>query len=224
MGRRVEQSPNFGPHLLHDTSSLHWQYTECVARKKSGKKSAQDFVDACDELLAYVATARGLTAKEESWCLDYAIIRLYREFETLMLDFLTVAINNDTATVAATTGIRFPKHLTDEVCEFLVIGTGFFDFKGRDGLIKTLKSFLPKTHYVVVEVSESMYTIPLDKLSALRNFAAHDSHKSKSAALKATSQQRIGSAGSWLKTGTRFAEIVADLKVLAFNLENCAPF
>jgi len=46
---------------------------------------------------------------------EYAVIRLYREFESLILQGLVGAINNDTSTLSATSGVQFPKHLTDEV-------------------------------------------------------------------------------------------------------------
>ena len=59
------------------------------------------------------------------------------------------AINNDTSTLSQTVNIEFPKSLSDAVCEFIVTGGGYFDFKGRDGLIKTLKDYVPSNHYIV---------------------------------------------------------------------------
>ena len=57
----------------------------------------------------------GQTDEHISWLYSYAIIRLYREFESLVLDALVGAINNDTTTVSTTTGVKFPKHLSTEV-------------------------------------------------------------------------------------------------------------
>ena len=82
-----------------------------------------------------------------TWAHDYGIIRLYREFEDMILNCLVAAINSDTQQLSNTTGIDFPKHITDEVCEFIIVGDGYFDFRGRDGLIKTLKRYLPDNHY-----------------------------------------------------------------------------
>lgn len=56
----------------------------------------------------------------QSWLHDYAIIRAYTAFEDLMLDALVGAINDDTTTISTTTGVKFPMHLTDEMCEYLV--------------------------------------------------------------------------------------------------------
>jgi len=159
-----------------------------------------------------------------SWLHNYAVIRLYREFEGLMLSTLIGAINNDTATLQETTGIEFPKHLTDEICEFLITGTGYFDFKGRSGLIKTIKSFVPEAHYLLTAVKKPAYRPALDQLSALRNFAAHESYPSKRAALEAIEGERIASSGAWLKRQGRFATLVASLKALATEIENAAPY
>src|SRR5712692_9764090 len=120
-----------------------------MPRKKSIKKAAVKFDRDAEQALDFVTACGALSEDHVSLIHDYSVIRLYRSFETLMLDTLVGAINNDTATISDRTGIRFPKHLTDEVCEYLLIGDGFFDFRGRDGLIATLKEFVPDDHYLV---------------------------------------------------------------------------
>ena len=154
-----------------------------MARKKSIKKSARNFRSKAAEVEAFVAAREvGATGEHASLLYDYAIIRLYREFESLMLDTLVGAINNDTATVSAQMGITFPKHLSDEVCEYIITSGGYFDFKGRDGLIKVLKKFVPESHFLPTIVKKSAYKSDLEQLSALRNFAAHHSEQSRRAA------------------------------------------
>jgi hypothetical protein len=184
-----------------------------------------DFCNHVDGISAFLATvAVGQSDEHISWLHNYAIIKLYKEFEGLILDALVGAVNNDTSTIAATTDVRFPKHLTDDVCEFLITGTGYFDFKGRSGLIRTLKSFVPDTHYLVVTVKNRAYKDALERLVALRNFAAHESSSSKRAALEAIGQERISTSGSWLKRQGRFVAISASLKSLAMEIHNAAPY
>ncbi len=196
-----------------------------MPRKKSVKLSATDFCNRVDNINIFLATlSTGQSEEHVSWLHNYAIIKLYREFEGLMLDALVGAVNNDTSTIAATTDVQFPKHLTDEVCEFLITGTGYFDFKGRSGLIKTLKSFVPDTHYLVTVVKKSAYKSPLEQLTALRNFAAHESSASKRAALEAIGGKKIASSGAWLKKQGRFDSIASQLKALATDIKNAAPF
>lgn len=196
-----------------------------MARKKSIKYSTTAFNAEVDKIINFLAAATaGQTDEHITWMHNYAIIRLYKEFESLMLDVLVGAVNNDTSTLSATTDVVFPKHLTDEVCEFLITGTGYFDFKGRSGLIRTLKSFVPDAHYLVTTVKKATYTNTLDKLSALRNFAAHESEVSKRAALEAIGAERLSSSGAWLKKQNRFTAIANSLKALSTELHGLAPF
>ncbi len=195
-----------------------------MPRKKSIKNSANWFNSKADDLLRYVSASSSLSDEHQSWCHEYAIIRLYREFENLMLEALTGAINNDTTTISKTAGIAFPKHLTDEICEYLIIGNGYFDFKGRNGLIRTLKKYVPEDHYLVDIIKKAKYKNALEQLSALRNYAAHDSYQSKNAAKKATGFEKMTSCGAWLKKQGRFNWLVAKLKELSTEIHNAAPY
>lgn len=195
-----------------------------MPKKTSIKASANEFKAETEKILAFVVASSGLGDEHVSWCHDLAIIRLYRAFESLMLDTLVGALNNDTSTLSSRTGFSFPKHLTDEVCRFLVTGRGYFDFKGRDGLIKTLKQYLPDDHYLVEIVSKAGHRNALELLSSARNYAAHDSPQSKDAFKRATDQVRVGSAGSWLKRQNRFQNIADRLKAMADEIHAEAPY
>ena len=196
-----------------------------MAKKKSVRLAADNFVVDADNIAQFASQVAGpISDQHKSWVHDYAIIRLYREFEGLMLSALTGAINNGTSTVSSKIGINFPKHLTDEVCEFLITSGGYFDFKGRDGLIKTIKQFVPDDHYLLTTVKKPGYKDALNRLSALRNFAAHDSSQSKKAAIAALSCKNLSSSGSWLKSQGRFRALVASLQSLAREISTNAPF
>lgn len=196
-----------------------------MPRKKSLKKSAEKFGNAAEDVSDFISKLQPHSSKEhDSWIHEYAMIRIYREFEQLMLESLIGAINNDTSTISATSGIQFPKHLTDEVCEFLLVGNGYFDFKGRDGLIGILRRYVPSNHYLLAIVKKPKYKQSLEQLAALRNYAAHASTFSKSSAKRTVSADRIGSAGSWLKVQGRFEDIIQDLKAIANEIEDNAPY
>ena len=97
-------------------------------RKKSAKKAAKDFVSKADEIEKFIDSINlsRLSTKHVTWAHEYAIIRLYREFEDMILNSLIAAINKNTSELSNTTGISFPKHLTDEVCEYIIVGDGYF--------------------------------------------------------------------------------------------------
>ena len=196
-----------------------------MPKKKSVKKAASVFREQISETIDFVKLSeKGLSDAHLSRLYDTAIIFLYRDFENLILEVLVGAINNDTGTIKSTLGIDFPKHLTDEVCYYIATGPSYFDFKGRDGLIKRVKQYVPDKHYLVTTLKDSKYKLSIERLCALRNFAVHGSPQSKRAVLKAIKQTRVGSAGSWLKKQGRLHGIMNRLKELATDLENRAPF
>ena len=195
-----------------------------MPRKKSIKALAKEYLKVSDAIVEYFNLTAALKEEYSQWCADYAIIRLYREFETLMLGALAGAINNDAATISTTVGFNFPKHMSDNVCRYLVIGTGYFDFKGRDGLIKTAREFVPDSHYLVTVLKDAKYKDALERISAFRNLAAHDSEKAREAARKAIGGTKIGTVGSWLRAGGRFTDISDSLKALAQDIEKKAPY
>ena len=114
------------------------QTTKNIMRKKSAKKVAIDFVKKAEEIEKFIdpSNLTNLSEKHITWAHEYAIIRLYREFERMILHSLIAAINNNTSDLSQETGVSFPKHLKDEVCEYIIVGNKYFDFKGRDGLIR----------------------------------------------------------------------------------------
>ena len=196
-------------------------------RKKSIKLAAQSFVTNVDEIIAFAGRGIGpgaLTDQDQSWCYDLAIIRIYREFEDLMLSCLVALINNDATTFSQVKKRNFPRHMNVEVCEYLICGDGYFDFAGRDGLIKIIKKIVPAAHWLPTIVSDAAYSDALKKLSALRNFAAHDSVVSKKKALEAIGGKGISSSGAWLKRQNRFLIVCTSLKAMAARIDASAQF
>lgn len=193
-------------------------------RKTSLRDAASAFQTTADEIVQF-AERLSLNApkQDSSWIHEYAIIRLYREFEQLMLYAISGAINNDSSALSTTLGIEFPKHLAQPVCEFIVTGGGYFDFRGRDGLIKDMKKPLGDTHWLVAIVKKPAYKNAIDQLIALRNFAAHDSEQSRTRAKKSLDLKRLSSAGAWLKRQKRLNTLADRLKALASDIEATAP-
>ena len=142
----------------------------------------------------------------------------------MILDCLVAAINNDTEQLSFTTDVRFPKHLTDEVCNYVIVGDGYFNFRGRDGLIRELRRFLPNDHYLVDIVKQQSYKGTLERLSALRNHAAHESETSKARAMRAVDQERMPPAGARLKKRNRLHKIAQSLDRLADQIVSRAPY
>jgi hypothetical protein len=197
-----------------------------MPRKISVKRASALFreqVEAIEKFLQ-TPTLASLPVVHQAWCYDLGIIRTYRGFEELMLKTIIAAININTTTISHTTGIGFPKHLNQSVCRYLVVGKGYFDFKGRDGLIQKIRAYIPEDHGLVHIVKDSTFRQSIERLSALRNFAAHESVQSKQAALKATGQRYLRSSGHWLLKYGRFFKVTTDMKLFADRLKTSAPY
>lgn len=193
-------------------------------KKKSVRKAREAFAAELEAISLFIEDGSKLQEVHLPWIYDQAIIRLYRAFEDFMLACLVAAINNDMSQLTERTGVKFPKHLNDEVCEYLILGDGYFDFKGRDGLIKTVRQFVTDDHYLYKTLKKEQYKLPLEKLSALRNFAAHDSWPSKQRALKAIEGDKISSSGAWLMRQERFSHLAKKIGDLAQEIGDAAPY
>ena len=212
-------------------------------KKKSIKLTAEKFSESVDDTLKFTQSVKMLSDKYKSWCFDLAIIHLYREFENFMLHCLIALINNDSSTLSERQGIDFPRHINVKVCEYLIRGDGYFDFKGRSGLIKKIKQFVPSKpdhddDHWFLKIVKGCDKNSLNQIITLRNFAAHNSPHAKKSALeyiKKVDKKRknmSSSSGAWLKarergqkTGeNRFAKICKSLKEMAEDIKSQAPY
>lgn len=213
-------------------------------KKKSAVRSATAFLSTSQDIRSFIneVTAAPLSKKSTTHVYDAAIIKLYVAFERLMFDCLAGALNRDSTAFSAKTGVTFPVHMNLKVCEYLVTGGGYFDFKGRSALISTMKDFTPEGHYLVKVVAKDEYHFALELLLALRHLAAHESPQSRKRARLAIYQFSTNkkdashkdvlkanarvppTAGSWLKRPGRFNFIAADLDKLANEIITNAPF
>ena len=200
-----------------------------MPKKTSVKLRAEQFKQEARTLLEFCEEAeQHLSAAHVSLVYDAAVIRLYASFEQMILGTLTGAINNNTSHVSNTTGVQFPKHLTDEVCEYIITGGGYFDFQGRDGLIRRIKRHVPDNHYLLTAIKDDRHKESLNQLCALRNYAAHGSKISRKKALDSVGKKKMKSAGTWLKAKergkSRFEEIAGNLAELSNTIEESAPY
>jgi hypothetical protein len=211
-----------------------------MPRKKSARDASDRFLTATQEVRSFldeIAKAK-LSDLAQSRAHDQAIMATSVAFEHLMLHCLVAAVNNDTATISQKSGVNFPKHLTDEVCEYLVTGGGYFDFRGREGLTKTVRRFVPESHWLLEIVKDARYRFDLELLIGLRNYVAHDSKQGKAAATKAMKGfelrrqaqpadlvgMRIPTAGAWVKRSRRMMRLLDGLDQLAKEIGVRAPY
>lgn len=150
---------------------------------------------------------------------EHAIIMLYKAFENFNLRVIISCLNHDHSHVEQQFGINLGSHINDDVCEFLVTKGGFFDFKGRDGLIRIYRDLISGSHVVSKILKKDVYRKTINQLCAIRNYSAHNSKKSKETAKKEFEVTRISNAGKCLKQNKRFENIMAGLIALANDIK-----
>jgi len=213
-----------------------------MSRKKSGKRAATTFLGTTQRLRDYVEEVDGsqLTDQATTWAYEAALMKTSVAFERLMLDCLIAALNSDTEPFSTATGITFPKHLTEKVCEFLITGGRYFDFRGKDGLVDHTKKVTGTSHYLHTAVTHPKYHHTLELLISLRNYAAHESPQSRKKAKREIAAYHLskkkptdaelakanapGSAGSWIKRQERFDDLLNNLDSLAKEIHAGAPY
>ncbi|MBX9423846.1 hypothetical protein [Streptomyces lateritius] len=217
-----------------------------MGKKKSGKLAADQFRVTTRRIRDYLDEIDGASFTDQAvtWAYESALIKTSVAFEKLMLECLVVALNKNTQPFSEVTGTTFPKHLNQKVCEYLITGGGYFDFKGRGALIGDMKKITGDPHYLLGAVGKDRYYHSLELLFSLRNYAAHESPQSKEK-VRATifcSRKRIKnpksnqqhaadfakakaptSAGAWLKRQNRLRKILDDLEALAGEIHAGAP-
>lgn len=150
-----------------------------------------------------------------SYSYENAILMIYKSFEEFIIRIMVSCLNHDHSAFEEKHGIALGRHINDDVCEFLITKGGYFDFRGYSGLLDMLKGTIGNDHTFVSTIKKERYKTCINKMCAARNYAAHNSKQSKNAVKKVFNAQSISSAGSFLKSARRMADIIESLKALA---------
>lgn len=198
-------------------------------RKKSPAKSLAGLKSEISSIRGFIAEAKGgaLTDNAQDYCHDFAVVWMYREFERFVLDVLVAQINRDPKPFYDCIGVGFDKHPTVDQCRFLLTGDRYFDFRGHGGLISLIKKAAGDGSALEAAAKDREGRIAFEILVGLRNYIAHQSDQSWSAALAAMrhwepDRQNLGSAGFWLSISnggvTRLERLVGEIEKLCENM------
>lgn len=182
-------------------------------RKIDFQKSTADFKKQVTDLKSFLSESKiafsGNKNRDSyiSNCYEYGIISLYKIFETFIYRTIVGCINHDSSHVSETYNLNFGKHISDEMCDFILTKGKYFNFSGRSDLISICKKHIGDTYGVVDILKNRNYESALDELIAFRNFAAHSSKQAKTKAKEVIKGQRIPSIGSYLKKQARLEKI-----------------
>ena len=189
-----------------------------------------EFLDRINEIDSYIRRCKDVFASpSDSKYLEYSyengIIMLYKAFEYFIMRTIIACLNHDHTFFERKYKVRFGKHINIDICEFLLTNGGYFDFSGRDGMSKVLAQTIGKEHNIAKVFKKNDYKDIIIQLCALRNYAAHNSNQSKSAAMKALAlSNRIATPGKCLQQNRRFQKIMEGLRLLANDVKDTPMF
>lgn len=184
-------------------------------------------IEEVQDFIKTIESCRKITDKHKHWCYQQGIIRIYRAFEVLILNCLVALLNKDASHLKEAAGIKLSKnfYLSQDTSRFVVTGGEYFNFRNYDGLIKECRRFLPDDHQLICALRGHKKTI--EKMTALRNFSAHDSHKAKAQMKKVLRMDRPGEPGKWLrggknKPGEPIQDLIKEFEKLAGAISSIA--
>lgn len=197
-----------------------------MANKKSYRKVIQTFLKELDDQEGFIDRAReaGLRGRPLTLVYEMSLIKLVSAVELLVLDSLVTAINREPAAVGRRAGVRVPHHLTDDMCEYLIVRNKYFGFSDSGDLLGRVKEFLPSDHWLVQALKASIHKDSFDRMTALRHYAAHGSPYSRKKAKERVGAKRLSTAGAWYASERRYVALVRSLRHLGQELEAAAPF
>lgn len=92
-------------------------------RKISFENTASDFKRKIQNLKTFLSECSTNLAGEDAYisnCYEYGIINLYKSFEHFMYRTIVGCINHDSSHVSNTYNINFGKHISDDMCDFIL--------------------------------------------------------------------------------------------------------
>ena len=141
-------------------------------KKKYMNTPTEEFIKELDGIARFVNEVKpGAGTNYDEWIAEYAVIRMYREFEKFVEEILVAAINQDVGTIRTATEVDFPDHLKVEVCRFIVVGDGSLSLRGPDGLIEYLNKYLAPDHPFHEIFKKTEHMVLLKEIVAFRNHA-----------------------------------------------------
>ena len=121
-----------------------------------------------------------LSVKERKEVFEAFVPKVLAQWDILVEDLLIDCLNRDSSRYAETFGEGFPKHNSSALCEVMLTGIGYLDFK-------TFGDAKGKAAKVLVDRLNPLQTVAtadarrIDQFSTIRNYLAHYSRVSQRA-------------------------------------------
>ena len=137
------------------------------------------------DFLNKIANAKSkiLKTKEKKEIFEGIIVKITAIWEVSAENLLTDCLTFDTSRYSETKGMRLPKHPNRSVCQGLVTGHGYFNFKNTENLKATARKILVDKYNPFNKITRSQCK-KIDDFYTFRQYVAHRSNTSKQNLLK----------------------------------------
>jgi hypothetical protein len=110
--------------------------------------------------------------------IEALVLEVSGEWEVLTRDDIIVSLNRDNSVYANTLNYNLPKHLSKDVCEAIIVGHKYFDFKDVDELKSFGKKHLSRKLNPFQYISNNCGK-KIDEFISIRNYIAHLSSRAE---------------------------------------------
>jgi len=124
-----------------------------------------------------------LKPKEKKEIFEGIVVKITAIWEVLAEDLLIDCLTFDTSRYAKTKGTRLTKRPNRSLCQGLITGLGYFNFKNSEDLKATARKFLVDKYNPFKKITRPRCK-KIDEFYTLRQYIAHRSNTSKQKLLK----------------------------------------
>jgi len=118
------------------------------------------------------------TAQEKRDLAESVLLRICAYWESFVDEHLVDCVNIDSTRLSHHFGVDLPKHPSKALCQALIFGDGYRDFKSIGDLKGFSKKILADSHNPFLLIAPATAKL-LDEVYTIRNYLAHHSFKAK---------------------------------------------
>jgi len=150
-------------------------------RKADLAKNHDDFEDNMGWYIEFLERMLDQVKEEDDFVviLESLVIRLCAIWEAFVDDEMIACLNIDSSKCKEELQLRLPKHLSKDLCEAILVGHGYMDFKSVGDIRNFAGRVLPDDVNPFKKIRTNPTAKRIDELYVMRNYLSHYSSKSR---------------------------------------------
>ena len=146
-------------------------------RKSDLKKNHQPFDEALTRYRSFmdkIINAQRVisTAQEKHDVVESVVLRLCANWERFVDEHIVDCLNRDSSKLASCYGVALPDNPSKDLCQALIIGDRYLDFRSSSDLLGFTKKVLPNVSNPFNEISKA-HRKRMDEVYTIRNYLSH---------------------------------------------------